>query len=92
LAIINADKFKLRAHAGGVGLVPLNVNDNSFLITKSDYKSVNIGAVVGAGLDLGKLTLDLNYDFGLTDNFNEDAVIGLDGKGSIVSLSVGYVF
>lgn len=91
-SIINADAFALRAHVGGVGLFPLNVNDNSFLITKSDYKSVNFGAVVGAGLDLGKLTVDINYDFGLTDNFNEDAVIDFNGKGNVLSVSLGYLF
>jgi len=91
-SIINADAFALRAHIGGVGLFPLNVNDNSFLITKSDYKSVNLGAVVGAGLDLGKVTLDVNYDFGLTDNFNDDAVIDFNGKGNVLSVSLGYLF
>lgn len=88
---LNTDVLGLRAQVGGVGMIPFNIKDNDLLIGKDDYKAVNFGATVGAGVDIGRVTLDLNYDFGLTDSFDKDE-INFSGKGNVLSLSLGFLF
>lgn len=88
----NDGNVKLRAQAGIVGLFPLNVDDNDFLIDTDDFRTTTFGAVAGIGMDLGILTLDITYDFGMTDTFNNDSNIDFNGRGNILSFSVGLVF
>jgi hypothetical protein len=85
-SFLQTDQFKLRANVGLVGLFPLATNDN-LIFDADDYRNVNFGAAVGAGMDLGRLTLDIVYDFGLSDTFEESS--NFSGRGNILSLSVG---
>ncbi|MEM9887302.1 MAG: porin family protein [Bacteroidota bacterium] len=89
-SFIQNDQFGLRAQVGVVGLFPLNVDDNDFLFDVDDYRNINFGAAAGLGMDIGIVTLDIVYDFGLTDTFNED--FDFNGKGNILTLSVGLAF
>ena len=72
------------------------------LIKVSDLvNSTDIGAVIGAGVEIGKLgpgtlTADLRYEMGLTtiasDKMKNDEGETADVKNSVISLMVGYLF
>ena len=75
--IVKLPMFKLRAFAGPVA--SFNVDDNfKDLVTgsgddefKPEIKNAVWNAKVGAGIDVWKLTLDVDYEFGLTDVSSE---------------------
>lgn len=52
-----------------------------------DIKDTDIGLIIGAGVDFGKLTVDLRYNLGLTKLSEED-----DVKNKAISLMIGYSF
>jgi hypothetical protein len=52
-----------------------------------DLKDTDIGLVLGAGIDFGKLTVDLRYNLGITKIPEED-----DVKNKVISLMIGYSF
>lgn len=72
--VVKLPMFKLRTFAGPVASFQLN--DSFFdkvneLTDNPDLKSTVWNAKVGAGVDVWKLTLDLDYEFGLTDVSSE---------------------
>ena len=60
-----------RVNAGPVFTLPLSDNisleglDEAIKEVETNYKSVTVGAQIGAGLDLSILTLDFRYEMGL---------------------------
>ncbi len=72
--IVKMPMFKLRAFAGPVA--SFNIDDSFSSTLKDQFKDEDLeGAVwnakVGAGIDVWKLTLDVDYEFGLTDVSSE---------------------
>ena len=71
--IVKLPLFKLRAFAGPVA--SFNISDKIETtvdyIKTGDFKSAVWNAKVGAGIDVWKLTLDVDYEFGLTDVSSE---------------------
>ena len=62
----------LRFYAGPAFTIVTSVADNDFGLEKEDYNSTAIGGVIGAGFDLTSLTIDVNYEIGLTDVFDDE--------------------
>lgn len=54
---------------------------------KDGFKSLDFGAVVGAGVGIGNISIDARYGLGLAS-----IVDGGSGKNRAISLSVGYAF
>ena len=78
----------LRAQGGIVPTYVLGVSDQpSFDFDVDQLNRFTWGANVGVGLDLLFLTIDANYEIGLTDYFK-----GVEGRNNILSLSVGLKF
>jgi hypothetical protein len=59
----------LRAYAGPSVTMVTSVDSNDFGIEQDDFESAIYGGVLGAGLDFSLLTLDLNYEIGMSDVF-----------------------
>lgn len=53
-----------------------------------ELKDTDFGLIIGAGVDFGKLTVDLRYNLGLTKIPEEDD----DVKNKVISLMIGYSF
>ena len=87
--LIDVGKFKLRVQGGGIASMPLNINENDFGFGKDDFEKVRFSAGAGAGLDLGRLTFDVNYEWGLKEVFD---VAGISAKERIVTASIGWLF
>lgn len=74
--ILRAAILDLRLYGGGVLDVASSVRDNDFGIVKDDVKSSIFSGRVGAGLDFTLIALDLGYEFGLSDVFEDSAGLG----------------
>ncbi len=85
--VLRLDWISLRAYAGGTLNTILSVEKNFFL-DKSDFNSFYYNALLGIGVDLGPITVDLNYEPGLSDMIKDVDKT----KGNVVSLSVGIAF
>ncbi len=88
--IVKLPLFKLRAFAGPVA--SFNI-DNSFAKSfedkykDPDFKNASWNGKVGAGVDVWKLTLDVDYEFGLTDVSSEFLK-----KNKMVNVTLGFRF
>lgn len=89
LRLLGNNKF-LQLHARG-GIVPtyaLGVKERSgFAFDKASLKDWTFGANVGVGVDVLFLTVDLNYEIGLSDYFE-----GVEGKNNVLTLTAGVKF
>ena len=78
----------LRLYAGPTVTIVTSVADNDFGIVKDDYESTIWGGVLGAGVDVSTLTIDVNYEVGLSKVFKADD----DAKQSVLRGLVGFKF
>jgi hypothetical protein len=74
--LVKLPLFKLRAFAGPVASFSIDDNFKDFVTDGADdfnpkVKDAVWNAKVGAGIDVWKLTLDVDYEFGLTDVSSE---------------------
>ncbi len=88
--IVNTKVLRVRA----VGGPSLHYTVQSLNIDKDNLQNAIAYLNVGGGLDLGILTIDLRYEYGLTPVFNKSGTqsISLDTRNNILILSVGLVF
>lgn len=87
---IGLDKLNVRFMAGPVVsfLLKNDLDENYNMGTNfNDYKNQTIGAQLGAGVDVGNITLDLRYEKGLS---NIDKSGKYDQKQNLWHLSLGY--
>ena len=87
--IIDAKIFNIRAMAGPVASIVVNKDISSDnwaeAIKKDDIRNANFGVQVGAGADLLMFTLDLRYEFGIS-NFSKQDGISLKNNMFVVGL------
>ena len=58
---------------------------------KDTTKGGNTSVVLGVGLDISKIVIDLRYNIGLTD-LNDDSAVPISPKLSTIQLDVGFRF
>ena len=85
---MSAGSFGFRLYGGPAVTIVTKVKPNAFLITKDDYEDMIYGAQVGAGFDISTLTIDANYEFGLSNVFKADN----DTKQNAARATVGFKF
>lgn len=79
--------LRVRVNAGLVPTILMSVEDNDLFLGKEDFKTFGLGFNAGLGLDLTILTLDFNYEAGITEVFEAGAA-----RNNIFSISAGLVF
>jgi hypothetical protein len=93
--------FKLgpaRIMAGPVASVAIGSPEEIFTNTEDLYKGATFGGQAGLGLDLfNKITIDVRYEFGLTNFADEFVVDGVpitleENKASAIVISAGIMF
>lgn len=95
--------IKMRANVGPVfyfalGKAEYSMNGNDIpLPVESATEDMTMGAALNLGLDIWKLTLDINYSLGLTDVFDDELEIagheidlGDDTKQNIFTVTLGF--
>jgi hypothetical protein len=89
--LIDTDLFNVRVMAGPVASLALNKDINSEnwdnTITGKDIRAANWGIQTGAGVDLQMFTLDLRYEFGISDYSKDE---GLTLKNNMFTVSLGW--
>lgn len=95
IRIITTDLLGVRANLGPALNFPVKVNsEDDFALKRGNYKNVNVGGVIGAGVDLAFFSFDLNYEFGLSDyvEFKNPNVETSSSKQYVLSFNVGINF
>ena len=95
--------IKMRANVGpvfyfAVGKAEYSMNGEDIpLPVESATENMTMGAALNLGLDIWKLTLDINYSLGLTDVFDDELEIaghevdlGDNTKQNIFTVTVGF--
>jgi len=86
--IYDADIFRLRLQAGINLSFPVTIDPNMLSIEKSQFKSSNLGAVIGFGFDIFRFVMDANFSFGVNDMLTVNEV---NVNLKQYTLSVGYL-
>lgn len=86
---LDLEVFQVHGRLGGVANFPLKVEDVSpNFVTINSYEDVNFGATGGIGIEIFRVSFDIQYEHAFTD-------ILVDDKGSknhLWSFSLGYLF
>ncbi|MDR0228420.1 MAG: PorT family protein [Flavobacteriaceae bacterium] len=87
IKVIDTGVFKVRAFGGGVFNYMVKENFSTEVVGDAfkGFNKANMGYKVGAGIDLGKLTVDLSYDAGF-----KDISKNYDTKPSTFMVSAGF--
>ena len=67
LRLVKADNFNLRVAGGFQFSFTLSIDDNKDNFNGNTIKDVQTGALLGAGIDLGPISIDVNFEKGLTE-------------------------
>lgn len=79
----------LRLQAGPAISMLMGVNDNELQLSSNDYRNLWLGAQAGLGMDVWFFTLDLGYQWGLSNAFSRE---NYDGRYRMTTLSLGITF
>lgn len=91
--LIETQPATLRLTAGLGGTAIFDVQNNELGIDIDNFNVILIGTPVGIGLDLlGFVTVDLSYEFGLTNVFDDLFGIQVDATNNVARLNVGLLF
>ena len=91
--LIETQPATLRLTAGLGGTAILDVQNNDLGLDIDNFNVILIGTPVGVGLDLlGLITVDLSYEFGLTNVFDDLFGIQVDATNNVLRLNVGLLF
>ncbi len=95
--------IKMRANVGpvfyfAVGKTEYSVNGENLPYVNEDVaEDMTMGAALNLGIDIWKLTLDVNYSLGLTDAFDDELEVGPyeiemgdDTKQNIFTVTLGF--
>ncbi len=77
----------LRLQAGAELSALIRHPNNKFNINDDDVRRTILGGLLGAGINLGPLTLDAVYNYGLQNVFE-----GADTKRRLIAVNVGFRF
>lgn len=77
----------LRVQAGAELSSQVAIGDNNFQLGRDDVRRTILNGLLGAGINLGPVTLDAVYNLGLSNVFE-----GLDTKRRMVQVNVGLRF
>jgi len=69
---VDDERLGIRVFGGPNGTFFFSADDPEEVVNEFDYKNVVWGLSAGAGVDVGILTIDLEYEFGLSDMLDSD--------------------
>ena len=66
------DNRNFHVFAGPAAMIVTSVNSGSLGLTKDDFNKFIWGANIGAGLSIGKIFVDVGYEWGLNNMYKND--------------------
>jgi hypothetical protein len=85
--LVDGYGFALRIGAGGVANFLVDVKDNPFGKTRDDFNDTTFGLRAGLGMDIFFLTLDVDYEYGISHYFTDGSE-----KQQMLSFALGIKF
>lgn len=79
----------LRLQGGGNVSMLMGVSNNALQLSSNDYQNLWLGAQAGLGMDVWFFSLDLGYQWGLSNAFSRE---NFDGRYRMTTLSLGVTF
>lgn len=76
IRLLQARLVNLRVFGGGVANFVAGTGDSDFGFGKDDLKSVNYGLRGGVGADILMIAVDVAYEYGITNVFEDGAGLG----------------
>lgn len=92
IRVFTTKLLAVRANLGPAFNFAVNIEEDPlFPLNPDHFKTVSVGGVVGAGVDLTVFTIDLNYEFGLSDyvEFKNPNVQTSSSNQYVLTLSLG---
>lgn len=86
-AMTQSKRTGIRIQAGAELSYLLDADKNDFKLTDRDYNKTVVNLLGGIGFDLGLVTLDVSYHYGIKDVYKEE-----NAKLRMVSASLGFKF
>ncbi|MEZ4700992.1 MAG: outer membrane beta-barrel protein [Rhodothermales bacterium] len=91
--VIHESIFKVRVHASAAATSIYEVDSEDSRLSKDNFKTLLLGVPIGAGVDiLNLITVDLSYETGVTDLFEDYLGIPIDATNNVFRFNVGVVF
>lgn len=87
LRLIKTENFVFRILGGFQFSYLVSIQDNDFFLDHDTMTDTQIGALIGAGIDLGPLVIDFNFEKGLSELYKN-----LGYKSDYIYLSAGFLF
>ena len=84
LKLVDQKNFKMRANVGPVAYFTVGNSNYSAL------KKINWGGALGLGVDIWRLTLDVNYSLGMTKIFGDLLGVNNNVKQNIFTVTLGF--
>lgn len=87
LRLIKTENFNLRITGGMQFTYILSIEDNTENFNFETLQETQFGALVGAGLDLGFMTFDVNFEKGMTELYTDTGY-----TSDYIFMTVGFLF
>jgi hypothetical protein len=87
LKLVQKDNFKLRVAGGFQFSFTTSIDNNSEGLNKQTVKDTQLGALIGAGIDLGPVCIDFNFEKGLTELYSNTGY-----TADYIFISAGFLF
>jgi hypothetical protein len=84
--LINTEILIFRFQAGPAMSWVHRVRNNAFGLAEEDFNSSIWGAKIGIGADINFVTLDINYEIGITDVFTDVST----ARNNVFSVNLGF--
>lgn len=87
IRLIKTDLFKLRVAGGMQFSYVTSIDDNTFNLDHNTITDTQFGALIGAGIDLGPMCFDVNFEKGITELYTNTGY-----TSDYIFISVGFFF
>ena len=87
--LVPGERYGIRFHTGPTYSVLIDQKEQLIDVQDLIMKNDIWGYRLGAGVDIGVLTIELDHEWGITNIFNSD---GIASRNNVVYLSVGVLF
>ncbi len=87
--VLSGDNLGLRLYGGPNLTYLIETNENIFGNEEVEFNRVNWGLNAGIGADLGRITVDVSREWGMSDAFDDDFD---DSRNNVYYFTVGLLF
>jgi hypothetical protein len=87
LKLLQKENFKFRVAGGFQFSFTTSIDKNTEGLNKQTVKDTQLGALIGAGIDLGPVCIDLNFEKGLTELYSNTGY-----TADYIFISLGFLF